>query len=212
MKITNLKVKNIKTKQIVKKAAVAKGGVLAARKKAKSIFEKAKKKYMKEFEKHNVTKEIGRGVGANNASGTLAGYGNLFTFIGFNRNNVNPIDILRGVLSSGFKFKDGKSSKSDPTRRDYIFSYPGKEYLESKRSLKMPWESGRTWILGIERGISGFSHYMYKKWAKGRSGMGIQVKYKISKGRASASFKPVPYRTIFEKSFLDEIKRVGKKA
>ena len=37
------------------------------------------------FEEHPVTKEIDAGPGSNNSSGTLGGYGNLFTFIGFER-------------------------------------------------------------------------------------------------------------------------------
>ena len=42
---------------------------------------------IKQFESHPVTKEISGGSSSSNVSGTLGGYGNLFSFIGFHNNS-----------------------------------------------------------------------------------------------------------------------------
>ena len=42
----------------------------------------------------------------------------------------------------------------------------------------MPWEGGRSWAYGIERGISGYGFYIYKKWKTSRSGGAIQSRKK----------------------------------
>ena len=46
-------------------------------------FRQSKDMLMRDFNEHPVTREIEGGVSAGNVSGTLAGYGNLFSFIGF---------------------------------------------------------------------------------------------------------------------------------
>jgi hypothetical protein len=63
---------------------------------------------------------------------------------------------------------------------------------------RMPWESGNSWVIGVERGISGFSNFMYlKHGAKGelkeksRSGKGLQSRKTLNVG----IFKPTPYIT-----------------
>ena len=48
-------------------------------------IEKLKKEMMANFLRLPVTKEILAGSTSSNISGTLGGYGNLFTFIGFNQ-------------------------------------------------------------------------------------------------------------------------------
>ena len=37
------------------------------------------------------------------------------------------------------------------------------------QATPLPFESGRSWLYGIETGISGFGNYMYKKWKTSRS-------------------------------------------
>ena len=54
------------------------------------------------FENHEITKEIEAGPGASNSSGTLGGYGNLFTFIGFDRGQ-DPISPIRSLLARSIK-------------------------------------------------------------------------------------------------------------
>jgi hypothetical protein len=70
--------------------------------------------------------------------------------------------------------------------------------LESFRLVaRMPWESGNSWVVGIERGISGFSNYMYFTRGEGRfsgasrSGKALQSKKAINAG----TFSPTLYIT-----------------
>ena len=53
-------------------------------------FERAKDEMIKDFLSLKVTQEIAGGPGALNMSGTLGGYGNLFSFIGFDMGD-NPM-------------------------------------------------------------------------------------------------------------------------
>ena len=45
--------------------------------------EKEKALFQQDFESHPVTQELDGGENASNISGTLGGYGNLFSFLGF---------------------------------------------------------------------------------------------------------------------------------
>ena len=95
--------------------------------------------------------------------------------------------------------------------RTFTFSYPDREYLESKASLSLKFEGGRNWVIALERGISGFSNYMHKKFPAGRSGMGLQIGRTISKGRVKDSYSPTAYRTLFEEKFTKTInKRISR--
>jgi hypothetical protein len=196
---------------ISKKIKVSKGLIRQARKQAKDVFEDAKEAYMNEFEKHKITKELEAGPNASNTSGTLGGYGNLFSFMGFSSGAENPISKLRRMLESGFQFKkEGRSTKKNGIRT-FTFSYPDREYLESKASLSLKFEGGRNWVIALERGISGFSNYMHKKFPAGRSGMGLQIGRTISKGRVKDSYSPTAYRTLFEEKFTKTInKRISR--
>ena len=53
-----------------------------------SKIDREKQRFLAEFQAHPVTQEIDGGVSARNSSGTLGGYGNLFTFIGFTASNL----------------------------------------------------------------------------------------------------------------------------
>ena len=61
-------------------------------------FEKIKREMILEFMNHPVTREILGGPNASNESGTLDGYGNLFSFIGFNEGE-DPIEIILDLLN-----------------------------------------------------------------------------------------------------------------
>jgi len=193
----------INRNSIVKKAKVSKGVINAARKRANQALNEGKKAYLEEFDNHPVTKELSAGIHSGNTSGTLGGYGNLRTFMGF---SSNPIPVLREILKRGFSVKKEIPSKRKDEIRIFEFSFPDKAYLEAHTSaLHLEFESGRNWVLAIERGISGFSNYMYKKFRGGKSGKGVQVKGTISRGMSS--FKPTQYRSTFENAFKDRIKK-----
>jgi hypothetical protein len=146
---------------------------------------KEKQNLLKDFDEHPVTKEIDGGAGATNLSGTLAGYGNLFSFIGFESGSL-PTQAVRQFLSSFVKIKKGKKNRG--LSIDFDISLPT---MEDFNFAKMPWESGNNWVRSIETGISNFSYFMHKAHGSSRSGQGIQIDHKI---RISNS-KSVPYMT-----------------
>ena len=140
---------------------------------AQKLFSRKKKEFLSEFEGHPITQEIEAGATASNISGTLGGYGNLFSFIGF---DLNPIEQLRGFLRKSFNIKySGRSlvrGQSGKLTLKYRVTYPSMQELAS--ITRMPWEGG-SWLVNVERGISGFSSYMYDRF-DGRSGQGFQAK------------------------------------
>jgi len=153
---------------------------------------------LKEFDDHPVTKELTLGPGSPNLSGTLNGVGNLFSFIGFYKSD-NPVGPVRSLLKSSLTLV-GRQKKRTGSKGVKLFSYEISFPSLASFDLvsRMPWESGNSWVIGVERGISGFSHFMYlKHGAKGelkeksRSGKGLQSR----KGLNVGIFKPTPYIT-----------------
>ncbi|MAF43998.1 MAG: hypothetical protein CMI54_07545 [Parcubacteria group bacterium] len=175
----------IDSKAIDKKVAKSRRFQKDADNHARKRLEKAKCKLMEEFNQHSVTKEIEAGASAENVSKTLRGYGNLFSFIGFEANS-KPVDAVRNFLNSFITLKSaGKPSKTGSTR-EYVVKTPD---LADFKVARMPWEGGRNWVQAIEEGISGFSYFMNKAHEAARSGAGIQIDNKLrSKDSASMSY------------------------
>ena len=71
-----------------------------------------------------------------------------------------------------------------------------------KEVSSMPWEPGKSWVYGIEDGISGFGYYMYKKFIRGRSKMALQSKHKVR----NASFRPVAYLGAMIEKFASKLR------
>lgn len=147
-----------------------------------TAFNKIKKEMIDEFLNHPVTVEIRNGFGAENVSGTLGGYGNLFSFIGFDE-GTDPTDNIQGILNLS-KIERTQSGESGFTM---TISIPSKEDIF--KETEMPWAKGRSWAEGIERGISGFGQYLNTEAISSRSGEGVQTKAQIRKGK----FKNTPY-------------------
>jgi len=141
-----------------------------------STFNKIKKEMVEEFRNHPVTVEIKNGPDAENTSGTLNGYGNLFSFIGFDEGD-NPTDNIEGLLNLS------RIEYSQETKEGFVM----KIYLPSKQEIfsetPMPWAKGRSWAEGIEKGISGFGRYLNSDRLNSRSGTGIEVDSVIRKGK-----------------------------
>lgn len=147
-------------------------------------LEEEKSEAVRELEAHPVTQEILGGESAQNISGTLGGYGNLFSFIGF-RNGSDPMKPVINLLLKTRVLKSGVT-----VRGNYIqvrIDLPTKEDFGA--ISKMPWESGRSWLWDIERSISGLGSYLYGKFEASRSGAAVQARKSYSKRR----FLPTKY-------------------
>lgn len=159
-------------------------------------IQKEKTLLISEFNQHPVTKEIEGGDSASNISGTLGGYGNLFSFLGFSKGS-NPTGPVRSLLSS-IKLSDKILFKNGSFSVTLLF--PSKSELEAV--TKLPWENGRSWLFDVEKSISGLGAYLYGKFVQSRSGGAIQVR-----NYSGRIFKPVSYfNTIYNKFFGKIIK------
>jgi len=140
-------------------------------------FEKARLKLIAEFNRHPVTREIEGGPNASNLSDTLGGYGNLFSFIGFEVNS-KPTNAIRSKLN------DARLANVNFDRRglfNVVALYPQPE--EIFRVTPLPWAEGRSWAEGIEKGLSGFGMYLNKSYDGSKSGKGLQSDSKVRSGK-----------------------------
>lgn len=166
----------------------------------KKRFEELKKEMINEFLMHPITKEILGGPGAPNISGTLRGYGNLFSFIGFNKGDkpIAPIVKLleqtvmnvsrvnpRGVINLNITI---------PSNRDIFAVTP------------MPWATGLSWAQRIEQGMPGFGEYLNKSSSSSRSSQGLQTQNDIRSG----GFSNAPYISSFVKKWQDIFTNIHK--
>jgi hypothetical protein len=168
---------------------------------AESKIENEKSVFLENFNSHPVTLEIESGESASNISGTLGGYGNLFSFIGF-LSGSDPIRPIRELIKktklirSSVKLKIDKSNFSA-----FSFSIFVPKKSDFEQLSKMPWATGRSWLFDIERGISGFGSYLNQTFLGGRSGKGLQLNKKIR----SYSFKNTSYFGRMYSNFLKKI-------
>lgn len=163
--------------------------------KATKTVQKEKAKLIDSFNSHPVTQEIEAGVAAKNSSGTLGGYGNLFSFIGFQA-GANPTEPIKDLLNQ----IDIKNIKQVDNGYNVTVKYPS--LTEIKSASPLPFENGRSWVEGIEKGISGFTQYIYKKFLSGRSKQGVQSNYDVR----GDSFQKTKYLFSMLKTFSKNIR------
>lgn len=165
-------------------------------------FQKIKQRTLIDFETHPVTMEIAAGPTASNSSGALGGYGNLFSFIGFNRAS-NPLSELRKVLSSRMSYRSRKTPTMRKNKIEYKYVVRAPEMALIYAATPMPWESG-SWVEGIEEGMSNFGFYMYKRFSEGKSGMGLQADWELRR----AIFTPKKYISEILEKFQTHVKTI----
>ena len=160
---------------------------------------------LKKFENHPVTKEIEGGPNFSNISGTLGGYGNLFSFIGFNSGDSPTIIVKNLIKQIRFNAKPIRVPNIGATQARVFYGFDGPGLSRILEATPMPWIGGRSWLTGVERGISNLSHYINKKVRirGSRSGEAVQIKYIYR----PASFKTVPYFETMWNEFLQEIQQ-----
>lgn len=151
----------------------------------------AQEQMIKDFEKHEVTREIKAGNTASNTTGLLGGYGNLFSFIGFNEGD-DPIEPLLAIFHRQITHTIKRTN-------DYggflvTINMPSKEELDSVAKIK--WLNGRSWLDGIEKGLAGLNRYLYDddygfgSPTPSLSDTGIQAKHEIRNG---VNYSETPY-------------------
>lgn len=163
---------------------------------AQREFGKIKRKMMREFENHEVTKGLESFGGSD-----LVPRGTLFGFLGFERGQ-NPVEPLRNALERGTILKPGRV-RMNRGEKVYVAMIPSKDDLYSVTPL--PWAPGRSWLKAVEFGISGLGNYMVVTSSSSRSGEGIQVEGANLGGK----FKNVSYISSILKNLQKELLSLG---
>ena len=148
------------------------------------VVREAQEDLIQDFENHPITQELDAGVNASNTSGTLGGYGNLFTFIGFPR-RTRPTQPIRKIVTRHITFTNLRYRNR--TVR-FEMRAPTKEEIFDETPL--PWASD-SWARRVELGLAGFGSYLLKPSPSSRSGGGLQVGSHVRAGK----FRNTSYMT-----------------
>lgn len=170
--------------------------------KIRPLFNQLRADMIQELHDHPISEEIALGPKLNWSSPFLNGYGDLFSFIGFQRddNPIKPIeDLFKGlrlysITSKGLKYKF--EIRNFPTRNDIRDITP------------LPWATGRSWALGMEDGISGLGKYINTETPYDpptyRSTAGVQGKRILR-----PAFQPTPYITPILKKYRAKFTQIA---
>ena len=150
-------------------------------------FNAAKVIMLRELDNHPITKDL-QGSGDSG----LVPRGTLFGFLGFIEGE-DPIRPLKDLLDKKCTMSFLKN-ETHSTTKIYTAQIPTKEELYEATPL--PWASGRSWLKGIEQGLSGMGNYIDSESDYSRSGEGIQTENANLGGR----LRNMPYiSTILER-------------
>lgn len=174
----------------------------AVRREIEPMIKQAQAELIKDFNSHVVTREIEGGPNSSNTSGTLGGYGNLFSFIGFD-NGQKPTQHIRSLLSQKIFFKVRTISSG---RFKITVMVPSKEEVFAITPL--PWASGSSWAEGIEKGISNLGLYLYRPTGVSGSSSGTGIQIKSSK--KSVTFSNTSYMSSIFKNFKKSLQNLDK--
>jgi hypothetical protein len=161
-------------------------------------MQKAQKNFLDNFEKHPVTMEISAGASATNISGTLGGIGNLFSYIGFSAGS-QPLAALRPLLTQ-------YEIRYHHTKSKTIINITVPVAAAIFKVTPLPWASGRSWVKGIETGISGLGRYLYQDSANSRSGSAVQAKGRLR----GSKFNNTSYLSSLLNDYYKEIRKIEK--
>lgn len=198
--------KNVLNRE-VRKLVFSKDIQNLAYQRAEREFERIKNQTLRDFDQHPVTQELNAGVNGKNITNTLPGArddANLFSFIGFNEED-KPTEEVRRILEEEITLDKNPKSVILPTGVQFNFNVkiPTLKSIEQKTPL--PWETGRSWVRGIERGISGLGYYLSGKFRSpepSRSGGGIQSDNKVRSG----AFSTVKYLSQILNNIKEKLK------
>lgn len=143
---------------------------------------------VKNFKVNKITVELKAGPTASNVSGVLGGYGNLFSFIGFDA-GADPTEVIERIFEQKIQFNVRRIGKSGKYKISFFI--PTTEEIYGL--TPMPWASGSSWVDGIEKGMSNVGSYLYSSrgFGQSRAGTGLQAKNKSS----GVTFRNTPYIT-----------------
>jgi len=87
---------------------------------------------------------------------------------------------VRRLLENSTRLLSIRKSPGGELAFDVIIDLPSKEDIAT--ASPVPWAAARSWVIGIEQGLSGLGQFFVKPGA-GRSGGGIQIGGTLRSGR-----------------------------
>ena len=134
-------------------------------------------KLIEEFDSNPVTREILAGPDIASSEILPFGYGNLFSFLGFDRNKPNPVEPVRKLLERIHLLRRPTVTS---VSWNFTLRIPSQDDID--KASPMEWESGRSWIHAVTYGMGTFSHYMFnlkegrfKNPKRNSSGVAVQI-------------------------------------
>ncbi len=187
-------------KKIMGSKAMQKKGLNAAQIKIERALREEKRRLLKEFDNHPVTQEIESGPFAENSSGALGGYGNLFSFIGFDYGE-NPTQAIREILAQNIYLQPGRI-----TTRGWSFRVKLPTKAEISKASPVPWEAGSSWVYGVEEAsIAGLKYYVVER-GRGHSLGGYQDEETVN----NLTMKRTSYLTKILENFSENLRRLDR--
>ena len=149
---------------------------------------KLQKEALAAFNSHPVTQEIEQGSSGMSSS-LLGGRGNFFGFLGF-RQGQRPLQIIREAFTHHIKVNPRKGRLKKISKKVFTFEYeiaiPSPQEIYAV--TPMPWSS-RSWVKGVEKGISNYTKTVFRESEQSRSGIALQSDQNIG----FITFSPTPY-------------------
>ena len=192
-------IKKLNIKQLLKKE-LSNSKVLqnlaygAAKKKTEGLRTTA----LKQLDQHPVTQELEKGTSGMNSS-LLGGRGNFFGFLGFHEGQ-QPVEIIRDAFKDHIKIRSQKPKlkKVSATSFTWEFDIDIPSKTEIYGVTPMAWSS-RSWVKGVERGVTNYTKTIFTESSESRSGIALQSKQNVN----FITYSPTPYIT----SILDNLKK-----
>ena len=145
---------------------------------AKKKADRLSKETLKEFEQHIVTQEIEKGSSGGGSS-LLGGRGNFFGFLGFNKGQ-QPLEIIRDAFKSHIKVTNTKGRLKEVSAASFTWEFdisiPTKTEIYAVTPLE--WSS-RSWVKGVEKGITNATNTIFLDSERSRSGVALQSSQNI---------------------------------
>ena len=156
----------------------------------KKKAERLQKEALKELDTHTVTQELEKGP-SGGGSRLLGGRGNFFGFLGF-REGEQPVMVIRDAFRNRIKVRNtkGKLKKLSATSFSWEFVIDIPSSVDIYKETPLEWSS-RSWVRGVEKGITNATKTVFLDSERSRSGVALQTTRNIG----FINFRPTPYVT-----------------
>ncbi len=176
----------------------------AAYLRAEGVLDRLKEQeLMKPIEDHPVSRELEDGP--DKSSSRFLPFGNLFSFFGFVR-GTTPVHELKKYFKFIVKLRSQSQARIAHYQGRFVYevpvAVPDQRNIDSANPLT--WEKGKGWTEAIEKGLSNFSHYLFRKSEASRSGTGLQAKF----AQRSGNFTGTSYLTPIINSFRAALQKI----